>query len=321
MEIDLSTLGATAVPFRSGVPDEQAVVRAKEHAQQMQPAPAAGDEDPGTTAEIDIRALMRPALGFGQPAALPPAAVPAAVRLPAPLQPPGATAGIGTTGDVPADLLARIARGPTPFPQARPASAPAPREHDEDSITLDDEPSTAGEAPPLPFSANERPVSATRAFSGMTTDVPADLVARIAKGSAPFEPHAAPKLSSTDPVTPIAPAARRDRGTAAMPAAPAADPKLPFGPSAKGASPAAAQTSMLTLEQHASLSAELVVFQDRTEAVFAKYGLTDVRQRLTAEQIWRERLRKNPDEEKEWRRLHQHYVAYWTASKHTRGKQ
>ncbi|MFO0590458.1 MAG: hypothetical protein U0441_23145 [Polyangiaceae bacterium] len=307
MEVDLSTLGVPAVPFRSGVPGEQAVAGTME--------PTARADTSGETADIDVRALVKPVLGFGSPTT--PVSVPATVGLPAQARPAADLAGIGTTGEVPADLLARIARGPTPFVQPRSLPGSATHATDRDSIAREDERRTASEPPPVSFSAAPHQSSA---FSGVTTDVPVDLLARIARGAAPFEPHPPPKPAAMPPAATFASAARGDHGTSARPASLADGSKRPFEHSASCSPPPSVQASMLTLEQHASLSAELVVFQDRAEAVFGKYGLTDIRQRLTAEQSWRERLRKNPDEQKEWQRLHQHYVAYWTTSKSAQRK-
>ncbi len=122
-EVDLSTLGLTAVPFQSR-PDEG-----------------------------------------GHPASS---------------HPTSPRAGMGTTGDVPADLLSRLARGPTPFAPTS-STPPLPdRGPGANPLRQEGEPGRAGEAP----------AAAPRAFSSMTTDVPADLLARIAKGPVPFEPRA-----------------------------------------------------------------------------------------------------------------------------------
>ena len=267
MEVDLATLGVAAVPFQGGGSGEQAIARAKEHAKETQSAKSTVGETMGATAEIDLRALFRPATGFaGSSATPPPTSQPKAAPVSAPPS-EGPIASMGSTGDVPADLLARIARGPTPFQVAPSTPAQASR-----GATGASEPGKSASGGTLPVAPRT-----TRPPDGMTMDVPTDLVTKIARGSTPF----------------------------------------PNGPmSGGGATPPAPS---LTLEQHASLSAELTVFRDRTEAVFAKYHLSDLRQRATIESAWRDRLQKNPTEEREWQRLREHYVAYWTAAKRRGG--
>jgi hypothetical protein len=67
-----------AVPFAGRAPDQEAIGRAKEHAQKAQPAAHAGVLAPiGETAPVDVRALMRNVLAFD------------ASKPPAPPQPAG----------------------------------------------------------------------------------------------------------------------------------------------------------------------------------------------------------------------------------------
>ena len=70
-------------------------------------------------------------------------------------------------------------------------------------------------------------------------------------------------------------------------------------------------TPNLTLEQYASLCAELAVFPRHVEAVFQRYGLVSLKKRLTLDLAWRERLRRDATEYQEWQRLYQRYQDYW----------
>jgi hypothetical protein len=70
----------------------------------------------------------------------------------------------------------------------------------------------------------------------------------------------------------------------------------------------------LTLEQYASLCAEIVVFPQRVEAIFLRYGLISQKERLAVDLAWQERLRRNATEYHEWQVLYQHYQAYWADS-------
>lgn len=67
----------------------------------------------------------------------------------------------------------------------------------------------------------------------------------------------------------------------------------------------------LTLQQYASLCAELGVFRDRTEATFHKYGLGNLRDRLGVDLAWQERLRRNPAEYQGWQALYQRWVEHF----------
>lgn len=341
------------------------------------PLPASPSGVFGATEEVPrdllARILQRGAVPFSAPAArAPDPAASAATGPPAAFLaagPAGPLSGIGITGELPPDLLQRIARGPTPFAQSQVVPPSLARKPDEDSITQDAEPGHAGANEPLPFVTKQRQSSATASMPEMTTEIPRDLVERVAKGTPPFQPGPARSIdTSTGPVatdlvariargavpfagsivgapqqprapgspragedagermldappsaskaaTPFKTPTRKDRGTAAIPAIPPGDPKLPFNGSAAGIPPAPAPTVVLTLEQHAALTAELAVFHDNTAAVFAKYGLSDVRQRLAENQTWRERLRRNSHESSQWQKLYERHFARCTAQR------
>jgi hypothetical protein len=90
---------------------------------------------------------------------------------------------------------------------------------------------------------------------------------------------------------------------------------LPFQPAPAAARPAPAHAPKLTLQQYASLCAELAVFQDRTEAIFQQYGLGDPRDRLALDQAWQERLRQSPDEHQGWQALYRRWVEHFEEAK------
>lgn len=71
-------------------------------------------------------------------------------------------------------------------------------------------------------------------------------------------------------------------------------------------------TSHLTLEQYASLCAELAVFPQQVETVFQRYGLGSRAERLTVDLAWQERLRQSPTEYREWQGLYQRYHSHLT---------
>lgn len=73
--------------------------------------------------------------------------------------------------------------------------------------------------------------------------------------------------------------------------------------------PAAAPA--LTLQQYASLCAELAVFRDRTDAIFQRYGLADPRDRAAVDLSWKERLRRIPAENQGWQALYQRWVEHF----------
>ena len=67
----------------------------------------------------------------------------------------------------------------------------------------------------------------------------------------------------------------------------------------------------LTLEQYASLCAELAVFPQHVEAIFQRYGLVSLQSRLTVDLTWRERLRRDVARHHAWQSLYQRYQTYW----------
>ncbi len=104
-----------------------------------------------------------------------------------------------------------------------------------------------------------------------------------------------PFQAATDPAPPSdPPTSRRGAVTSAA---------LPLAPSDSAPE--------LTLEQYASLCAELAVFPPHVEAIFQRYGLMSLQSRLTVDLTWRERLRRDVARHHAWQSLYQRYQTYW----------
>ncbi len=69
----------------------------------------------------------------------------------------------------------------------------------------------------------------------------------------------------------------------------------------------------LTLTQYSSLRAELEVFPENEEAIFAKYGLASMDRRARVEEAWQDRLGNQTDTYAEWRQLYRHFSEHWAA--------
>lgn len=196
-------------------------------------------------------------------------------------------------------------------------------------------PPAFAQAPSPPLSAPATPPPAVKpppAELASTTGLPSDLVARIARGALPFARSAQgastpPKPSSPTPSVDVdrsAPPPSESPRTAPVPNLAPPGAEMPFRPSnapatssAPPANPSAppavsqAGAPTLTLAQYASLCAELAVSSVTPDAVFGRYNLVSLRERLAVDLFWRERLRKNPAEYREWSRLYQHYQDYF----------
>jgi hypothetical protein len=155
---------------------------------------------------------------------------------------------------------------------------------------------------------DDHPVDATLAPAGLVIMDPL-----------PFQPVASPRVATRpqdDPTRPIpppltpeppSPSSSRSGATIHPPLTPAS-PVLPF--QAPSAAP------RLTLEQYASLCAELAVFPQHVETIFSKYGLVSLRERLTVDLAWQERLRRDPTEYAAWQGLYHRYQTYWVDTAH-----
>lgn len=155
-------------------------------------------------------------------------------------------------------------------------------------------PSVAKEAEPKPAAsapAPAAPVKPKESLSGTTAGV----VMSPFAGALPF----APKGSPPEPPKP------------SPTRAPEAPPPPPSQPGA--APPSAAAT--LTLTQYASLCAELSLAPNGQEAVFHRYGLGVMRDRLRVDLVWQERLRRDPEEYRKWQALYEQYHRYLSAKR------
>ncbi|MGK3972313.1 hypothetical protein WMF38_11415 [Sorangium sp. So ce118] len=95
-------------------------------------------------------------------------------------------------------------------------------------------------------------------------------------------------------------------GTHPTSAAPAEAP-LPFSSSARAApvpTPASLSVPALSLEQYATLCAELGASSGNAEALFARYGLIQPEARLAVDRFWRDRLARDPAAHQRWQELY-----------------
>ena len=152
----------------------------------------------------------------------------------------------------------------------------------------------------------------------------------------PFRRPAALPQPAPSAAAPAQPAAAPAQPAVAQPAAPPAPgaPSVPFAPSPQPAQPApsaplpqlpegaarspTSNVPTLTLEQYAALCAELAMFPNAVEQTFSRYRLTSLRDRLSVDLAWRERLRRDPAENARWQALYAHYTAHWAS--HTRSR-
>jgi hypothetical protein len=191
-----------------------------------------------------------------------------------------------------------IAKNPLPFQpvKATASSSAPPRNHD-----VGDSPSSA------PVTAPQRavpPPEEALPFRPNPPDAHAHTSAPMpASQAAPAEQPAETTLEgptiAVEPALPFNPPGAS--GQARMDKAPVADPPRPSAPS-------------LTLERYASLCAELAVFPTNAESIFAKYGLAALRDRLTTDLVWQERLRQDPASYRQWQESYKQAHAYWLAT-------
>jgi hypothetical protein len=124
--------------------------------------------------------------------------------------------------------------------------------------------------------------------------------------------------SGTTPVKDVLPFnSQAPSGIAAAPS-PAAGRSRPSGDTAEIVVAAMPQVPELTLDQYASLCAEISVSPQRADAIFQRYGLGSQRDRPAVDRAWRERLRRDPAQYREWQDLYIRYQEYW-AQKARRG--
>jgi len=154
--------------------------------------------------------------------------------------------------------------------------------------------------------------------------VPPEATASEAAPNPPARKRAPPALAGTSmgfvaplgPALPFAKAARVDDPRPDAPLASEAIPAPPAPSPARAAPTAVAPPPpTLSLQQYASLCAELAVFPGRSEATFQQYGLGNMRDRLTVDLAWQERLRRNPAEHQGWQALHLRWVEHFQQMK------
>jgi hypothetical protein len=190
-------------------------------------------------------------------------------------------ADIESTGMLPDDWMEQLAKDPLPFKQAQTAgsqmepTAPPPAE-------------TPHVEPPAPTDVES---------TGMLPD---DWMEQLAKGPLPFK--SSPELQ---------PPSAQEPATLSIPPLERQGPALPFQSPGGAREPDAPRAPTLTLEQYASLCAEIAVFPERANAIFQRHGLGALRDRLHVDLAWKERLRRSPAEYRQWQELYQHYKAYW----------
>lgn len=120
------------------------------------------------------------------------------------------------------------------------------------------------------------------------------------------------KTPKAPPVPPERPAISVIPGVSPRGAGPTSHPSVPSG--GRVSEPPA-----LTLNQYASLCAELSVFPPHAEAIFARHGLKELTHRRTIDWLWKERLRSDPVQNQRWQALYKHYHAAWVTEAQRRG--
>ncbi|WP_437736672.1 hypothetical protein [Sorangium sp. So ce1335] len=133
----------------------------------------------------------------------------------------------------------------------------------------------ASTAPVLPFGPPAPPVPATRAAEA----------AVVPRGMRHFTSLTGTHPTSGAPAAAVLPFSSAARAT---PAAPSSPPSAPA----------------LSLEQYASLCAELAVAPGDAEALFARYGLDRPDARLAVDRFWRDRLARDEAAHRRWQELY-----------------
>ncbi|MEP7120061.1 MAG: hypothetical protein ABJE95_04085 [Byssovorax sp.] len=221
---------------------------------------------------------------------------------------------LGATGVLPSGLLAAA----LPFMHGPPAAAPAaPDKVDEPRPPPADLGATAMVqqspfAPAIPFTAPAATPAPAVPMKGpaptksvsATGVMPAGLLAAALPFMRTSPPTVEKKVGEKSSLAKRIPGAQSPFANPA-PRAPVAVPITPSAP------PPASAAVVLTLAQYASLCAELAAFPTATEQTFGRYGLAPVSSRIAVDLAWRERLRRSPDDHREWQKLFQHYEAHF----------
>ncbi len=205
-----------------------------------------------------------------------------------------------------AKKLAELARAPGPFPRIE-AELPVlrPSRVAKKRLAVEERGVQGRAVPPLPVKAT--PPAATLHETAPVLSLPQGPVLPFQEGA---------KLAMTAPVVAV------PKG-----------PVLPF----REAGPALAQTSLrleiprelvrassaadvkpagplpeLSLEAYASLCAKLAVSPEDAEQIFERYGLASPDARNAVDEVWKERLRREPKLYEEWQQLYRMFYARWS---------
>jgi len=222
-----------------------------------------------------------PALVGARPSSAPPAAGPGAA-------PPGALLGVTVEGT----MLSPFVNNPLPFLGAKgPAiSAPGAASPPERALAAA---TPATPATPLPALPSTPASPAARQSGARWTTAPVNIVTEDL-----------PPLPRQDPLPFRAPGQVAPSTAASGTERPSAEPGGLAEAAAVARPSASAAIPQLTLEQHASLCAEIAAFPHNAEQCFARYGLASEPVRRAVDAAWNQRLRQSPDEYERWKQLY-----------------
>jgi hypothetical protein len=283
------------------------------------------DEDDDDLADVDLDALATrdealPALFTPLPGSEEEAA-PAPIAAAPPRLAPPAAAPLGPPPEVPGSAPAAAPSAPAlvqPAPVPPPVVASAP--------VVPAPPPSRPAQDPLAATVMGVDISAVRAALPFLEKERAARQAALAAAKASPAAAAAPPPAAAASAAPLPVAAPSDE-PATLPAQPSflpttgelpaelvkrlAQAALPFRPASPA--PAAERDLVLTVAQYASLCAELAVFPQQSEAIFARYGLASVKQRVAVDLAWQARLRRDPAEQAAWQAAYQRWQAHLLA--------
>ncbi len=241
------------------------------------------------------------------PAPLPPPKVPlppARVAPPletAPLQPVVLSAPSSEPPPVASSPVLPFKPAPAPAPVAAQSALPAPK-------------------PPLPTQPLSNDLSGTVAATMMSPFATALPFAKappppppsrpdsVSSTSMPIPPSRPDSVSSTSMPVPPLPVAKPPPKPAPPPLPPKAPPPPPLA-AAPPPAPAAAPLPSLTVEQHASLCAELAFTPARADDILGRYRVTP-EGKARFDQVMRERFAENPTLQSRWQEAYQVYYAF-----------
>ncbi|WP_159396911.1 hypothetical protein [Sorangium cellulosum] len=246
----------------------------------------------------------------GEPAPSRTPAVPSFLR--ASLDGPGSAASDGPTSD--AAAMSAVPEGMRRFTLRGTAGiSDAPRGPALPFKAGDESTSTAAPTPPRPAPRSADPASLVppgmRGFTALRGTQPTSSAASTAP-VLPFGPPAPPAPAKPAAASAEVPEGMRgftsSTGTQPASGAPPAA-VLPFSSSARrqaSDAPASPPAAALSLEQYASLCAELAASPGDAEALFARYGLGQPEARLAVDSAWRDRLARDPSAHRRWQELY-----------------